>query len=175
MESDLSGFGGIGAPPSRRDTMISRKKFELLSTLRLRVFLQIGFESGIQSGVLQPLGGLCRGPEVPHSQNSDGGIGVIALAGEGQRVEPFHRGRGRADLRQPFSSQRDGSPEYLLPGHLYSFDGAPSFHNNREYHLGFGSEPVVKVVAISSAALLVKFISAPRDHLAQIVLFVVLI
>src|SRR5215510_12589188 len=145
------------------------------STLLPHDFLQIGFESGIQSGVLQPSGGLGRGLDVPHTQYSADGLGIIALAGERQRVEPFHRGRGRADLRQPFGGLSDGFPERFLSGYPSSFDGAPSFHHNREYHLGFGSEPVLQVVAITSAALLVNFISPPRDHLAQIGLSVVLI
>ena len=46
---------------------------------------------GVQSGVLEPLGGLGRGLEVPHRQNIGGGLGVVALAGKGQLAEPFNR------------------------------------------------------------------------------------
>jgi DNA-binding transcriptional LysR family regulator len=68
-----------------------------------------------------------------------GGIGVTLSAGEGQRVEPFHCGFGRADLCNAFGSHSDGSPEYLLLALSSFVDDAPFFHNNPEFHLGFSS------------------------------------
>src|SRR5262245_58360058 len=42
-------------------------------------------------------------------------------------------------------------------------------------HFRLGPEPIIYIIAVAHAALLVNFISAPRDHLAQINLSITLI
>ena len=67
--------------PLRRNSLRNSQ-----SCSRLHGLYQIGFQGGIQSGVLQPPGSLGRGLEVPHRQYIRGGLGVVALAGKRQRA-----------------------------------------------------------------------------------------